>query len=153
MSMDIFSILLSVHIACGVAAMILGLLSFASRKTKGKHTNLGDYYHWAYLLMSLSAVFMALLDWNRIWWFLPIAVFSYLFALKGYMAAKRKRKDWIFGHVVGQCGSYIAMVTAVFVVALGTTIWWVWVLPSVIGTLLIIWLNREIASGRRPKYE
>ena len=42
------------------------------------------------------------------------------------------------------------MVTALLVVNLGVGSWWVWLLPSVVGSVLITWITREVAAGRRP---
>lgn len=58
----------------------------------------------------------------------------------------------------GQGGSYIAMPTAVLVVnwetltgtpGLGTP--WPWILPTLVGTPLITWVNVQIGRGRRPR--
>jgi len=82
-----------------------------------------------------------------------ILVFSYSFALVGYLAAKIKWKNWIRFHLVGQGGSFIAMVTALFVVNFGTLNLFVWFLPTIIGTPILIWFAKEVKAGRKPKYE
>jgi len=50
----------------------------------------------------LTAGTLAVVDWRRIWWFLPIAVGSYAFALLGYVAAKRRLKGWLRAHLTGK---------------------------------------------------
>jgi hypothetical protein len=87
-----------------------------ARKLAGLHTKAGEAYHWVMLGVCMSAATLAVLDWNRIWWFLPVALGSYAFAFVGYLAAKRRWNGWLRVHVVGQGGSYIAMVTAVLIV-------------------------------------
>jgi hypothetical protein len=106
----------------------------------------------------VSAGTLAILDWSRLWWFLPIAVGSYAFALLGYVAAKRRWQGWLQAHLTGQGGSYIAMVTALFVVnwetltgTRGVVSPWAWALPTVVGSPIIAWVTREVAFGRRPK--
>lgn len=146
------------HIALGTAGLILGPVAMIARKRPGLHTKTGEAYHWVMLGVCLSAGILAVLDWGRIWWFLPIAAGSYAFALLGYVAAKRRWRGWLRAHVAGQGGSYIAMVTAVLVVnwetltgTRGAVSPWAWALPTVVGTPIIAWLSREVALGRRPK--
>src|SRR5687768_10829076 len=120
-------------------------------KRRGPHTRLGETYHWVMLAVCVSAAGMAALAWQRIWWFLPIAAFSYANALVGYLAAKRRRRAWLRWHVGGMGGSYIALVTALLVVNVGEALPIVWLLPTVVGSPLIAWLVNQIDRGRRPK--
>ncbi len=157
--MTLIRLFLIAHIALGTAGLILGPIAMTARKHQGLHTKVGEAYHWVMLGICLSAAAMAALDWSRIWWFLPIAVGSYAFALLGYVAAKRRWTGWLRAHLTGQGGSYIAMVTALLVVnwhsltgQLGTRSPLAWALPTVVGTVILQWVRREIAAGRRPRY-
>ena len=76
--------ILMVHIALGTAGLVLGVVAMTARKLVGVHTRAGEAYHWVMLGVCMSAGALAILDWQRIWWFLPIAVGSYAFALLGY---------------------------------------------------------------------
>jgi hypothetical protein len=150
--------ILIAHIALGTAGLILGPVAMTAQKVPGLHTKAGELYHWVVLGVCLSAGILAALGWSRIWWFLPIAVGSYAFALLGYVAAKRRWKGWLRAHLAGQGGSYIAMVTALLVVnwetftgTRGVDSPWAWALPTVVGTPIIAWVTREVALGRRPK--
>jgi hypothetical protein len=150
--------ILIAHITLGTAGLILGPVAMTARKRPGLHTKTGEAYHWVMLGVCLSAGILAVLDWDRIWWFLPIAAGSYAFALVGYVAAKRRWRGWLRAHVAGQGGSYIAMVTAVLVVnwetltgTRGAVSPWAWALPTIVGTPIIAWVGREVALGRRPK--
>jgi len=144
--------LLAVHIIAGVLGLILGPIAMGVRKRPGLHPRLGEIYHWNYVAMAGSAAGLAILGWNELWWFLPIAIGSYGFALWGYLAAKRRWRGWLYSHLSGQGGSYIAMVTALLVVNIGVGVWWTWVLPTLLGTPLISWVSREVARGRRPAH-
>jgi hypothetical protein len=99
----------------------------------------------------VSAAGLAILAWGRIWWFLPIAAFSYANALVGYLAAKRRRHGWLRWHIRGMGGSYIALTTALLVVNLGVTMPVAWFLPTLIGSPLLAWLISEVDRGRRPR--
>lgn len=150
--------LLALHIALGAAGLVLGPLAMSATKRPGLHTRAGEIYHWIMLGVCLTAAGLALSEWARLWWFLPIAVGSYAFALFGYIAAKRRWRGWLLAHVAGQGGSYIAMVTAVLVVnwrfvagVPGRSSLWPWLLPTLLGTPIIFWVNAEIRRGRRPR--
>ena len=60
--------------------------------------------------------------------------------------------------VSGQSGSYIAMLSAVLVVnwqlltgTSGRASPWAWIIPTVVGSPLIAWVNVQVRRGRRPK--
>ncbi|MGH8455319.1 MAG: DUF2306 domain-containing protein [Nevskiales bacterium] len=145
-------LLLAFHIACGAGGILLGPIAMRARKMRGWHTRLGEIYHWLFLAIFLSASVLVFMDWQRLWWLLSVSVFSYAFALLGYVSAKLRWKNWLQFHLAGQGGSYIAMTTAVLVVNAGIGSWWAWLLPTLIGSPLIAWIIREVALGRRPKY-
>jgi hypothetical protein len=146
------SLVLAVHILCGALALIAGLAAMRVSKRRGLHTRLGEFYHWLYVGLFVTAAALAVLEWERLWWLLPVGVFSYAFALLGYVAAKRRGQNWLRWHLTGQGGSYIAMSTAVLVVNAGIAAWWAWILPTLIGSPLIAWTIREVTYGRRPRY-
>jgi hypothetical protein len=150
--MNSHHLLLVFHIACGVAGLIVGLIAMRARKLPGLHTNAGEAYHWIMFSLCASACVLTLFDWEHLWWFVPIGVGSYGFALLGYVAAKRRWPNWLESHLTGQIGSYIAMCTAVLVVNFGEGTWWTWVLPTAIASPFIAWIKREVKAGRRPKY-
>jgi hypothetical protein len=145
------AIALTFHIAFGSFGLALGPVAMLARKRAGLHTRAGELYHWNMLGLCLSAAALAVLRWQRDWWFLPLALFSYSFALLGYLAAKLRWRQWLRFHVAGQGGSYIAMSTALLVVNFGLHTWWTWVLPTALGSPLIARVSRQIALGRWPR--
>ena len=150
--MTIHGAVLTFHIACGIGALILGPVAMWARKTPGRHTRAGEIYHWLFFGIFISTCVLVFLNWERLWWFLPIAFGSYAFALLGYMSARLRWNNWLRFHLIGQGSSYIAMTTAVLVVNFGIYSWWAWALPTIVGTPLITWITREVALGRRPNY-
>src|SRR3954468_23351234 len=103
------------------------------------------------LAVAVTAALLAILDWQRIWWFLPIAVFSYANALVGYVAVKRRPRGWLRWHIRGMGGSYIALVTALLVVNVGAGLTIAWFLPTIAGAPIIAWTISEVDRGRRPR--
>lgn len=150
--MNLHELVLAFHIACGTGGIILGPVVMQARKMPGRHTKFGEIYHWLFLAVFLSASALSIMNWERLWWLLPVGIGSYAFALLGYLSAKLRWQHWLLYHLAGQGGSYIAMTTAVLVVNFGTGAWWAWVLPTIVGSPMITWINYEIARGRRPKY-
>lgn len=152
----LFSTLLSVHVVLGFAGIVLGPIAMLSRKAPGLHPRVGEGYHAVMLGVCLTAAGLAVLDWGRLWGFLPVALGSYAFALVGYVAAKRRFQGWLQAHVIGQSGSYIAMVTALFVVNWeavfaepGRSSIWPWAIPTLVGTPLVAWAVRKILRFSR----
>mgnify|MGYP003403893760 CR=1 FL=1 len=134
------STVLLAHVILGFTAIVLGPVAMTSRKAPGFHPRIGELYHAAVLGVCLSAAALAVLHWSRSWAFLPVALGSYAFALVGYVAAKRRFQGWLSVHVIGQSGSYVAMLTALFVVnwsALfdepGRHSLWPWIIPDAGG--------------------
>jgi hypothetical protein len=142
---------LTIHVACGSAGLVLGPVAMLSGKRRGAHTRSGEAYHWVFLVLFLSAVALAVLNWAEVWWLAFVGAGSYALALLGYLAGKRRWKGWLRAHVAGQGGSYIAMVTALLVVNTGGESALPWVVPTLIGTPIITWVNNQVAVGKRPK--
>jgi hypothetical protein len=154
----VFRVVLAFHIAAGAAGLILGPIAMRARKKPGVHTRAGEAYHWVMLAVCLTASLLAVLDWKRLWWFLPIAAGSYAFALLGYVSAKRRWRGWLQAHITGQGGSYIAMTTALLVVnwetltgTRGISSPMGWALPTVVGAPIIAWVTYQVRIGKRPK--
>lgn len=150
--MTLHDLVLALHIALGAGGIILGPVVMQASKRPGTHTQFGAIYHWLFLGVFITTVILCLMNWQKFWWLLFVGAGSYAFALLGYLSAKLRWKNWLRYHISGQCGSYIAMATAVLVVNLGLGVWWAWVLPTIIGSPMIAWVQREVAIGRRPKY-
>ena len=146
------TLFLMLHILTGASALMLGVAAMGVKKKQGLHTKIGRLYHHLFVLITVTALLLAMLNWSRLWWFAPIAIFSYAFALLGFLAAKFKWKNWLRFHLVGQGGSFIAMCTAVMVVNFGSASLLAWIVPTIIGAPILIWFGKEMKAGRRPRY-
>jgi hypothetical protein len=163
--MDAHGILLVVHTAAGVLALIVGAVVLWSSRRRPLLDWRSAAYHWLVLVVVATAIAMLALDWPDLWWLTIVAVFAYVLALLGYLAPRRPWRHWAAAYVHGQGGAYIALVTALLVVSLtvdgpvhGPAAVVVWVLPSLIGTRLIMrwqhWLQESgqaSRTGRRPQ--
>jgi hypothetical protein len=151
MWMSLHGVALAVHVGAGSTGLMLGPIAALAAKRRGLHTRIGTYYYWAFVVLVISALVLAALDPAGLWGLAVIAIFSYAFALLGYLAATRRWDGWLIAHVSGQGGSYIAMTTALLVVNLGTASPLAWIAPTLVGSPLIAYANTQIARGRRPK--
>jgi hypothetical protein len=136
---------LALHIVSGTAAMAAGALALvaAARRHPSGDPLVGAYL-WAVLATCSTATVLALLEWSRLWWIVPLAVVSSLLALAGYLALRRGGPKGVAAHGLG--GSYIALVTALLVVSAGdissTAEIVAWIMPIVLGVPLIVRFER-----------
>ena len=145
-----FKLFLVIHIVTGAICLITGLLAGFSPKRRGKHSFYGEIYHGSYVLVFITAVVMSILHWNESAYLFFIAIFSYSLAFLGYIAAKKRWKNWLGSHIGGMLGSYIGIVTATLVVNAKSIpiinnlpILLLWFLPTIIGTPIIIMVGRK----------
>jgi hypothetical protein len=54
--------ILAVHIALGATGLVLGAIALLARKHRGRHTRVGEAYHWIMLSVCVTAIVIALLD-------------------------------------------------------------------------------------------
>jgi signal transduction histidine kinase len=149
-------VLLGVHVTAGALGLLLGAVVIWSGRESPLLDRGSGAYHWIVLVVSLSAVGLLALDWPELWWLALLAAFAYALALLGYLAPRRRFGGWHAAYAHGQGGSYIALVTALLVVALtvdgpvgGAAAALAWVLPTLVGTSLIErWRRRLIAHDR-----
>ncbi|MCA1029663.1 DUF2306 domain-containing protein [Bacillus timonensis] len=154
--MTLFQFFLIIHIIAGFLCLLTGLFAMIASKKRGKHTIFGEAYHVNFVVVFLSAVVMAILHWEESAYLFFIAFFSYFFALQGYIAGKKRGKNWLVRHIGGMLGSYIAIVTAVIVVNIGKVpylnelpVLLFWFLPTIIGTPIITMVGRKYRVARK----
>jgi hypothetical protein len=149
---DLHDWLLALHIAAGAAGLVVGAMVIWS---SGERPHLGTRsvaYLWIVFAISATAIGLLVPDWPELWWITILAVLASGLALLGYIAPRSRFRGWQPAYAHGQGGSYIALVTALLVVALtvdgpvhGVAAAIVWVLPTVIGTRLILLWHRRLA--------
>jgi hypothetical protein len=157
------TVLLNLHIVAGVLGLLLGPLAMWQDTRQlgvgqGPAGGLSAAYPWAVLVVSLSAVALVVQYRRELWWLAPVAALAYALAVLGRYAATRQFHGWSHAYVHGQGGSYIALVTALVVVALtvdgplaGPVILLPWLLPTAVGTLLIERWRRRLVRTRTTR--
>ena len=87
-----FNILLTIHILFGTICLITGIVAMVAQKKKGKHTEWGEIYHASYVVITLTAIILSIINWDKIAYLFYVAIFSYAFAIYGYLARKTLEK-------------------------------------------------------------
>ena len=110
------------HIIVGAAGLLIGpaaMLQDSRRFVAGRRTTgpASGVYRWVVLLICLSAIGLVIEHRRDLWWLIPVAALTYLLALLARESARRRYPGWLHGYVHGQGGSYIALCTALIVVA------------------------------------
>jgi hypothetical protein len=144
-------LLLTVHISSGTLGLLTGPLAMLVPKLRGWHPRIGRIYQLCVALICVSAVGLVVMQ-PTLWWLGVIAVATWAAALAGWQVRRRRPPGWLPWHISLMCGSYISLVTALFVVNLGVHAVIAWVLPTAVGSPLIAVAAYRAATGRyRPK--
>jgi hypothetical protein len=142
--MDLHALVLALHVTAGVAGLLLGPLAMRA-VLRGRAIDRVSQYHWAVAAVCGSAIVLAALDWAALWWFVPIAVGSYAFALVAYLPIRQRWAGWRTREVRGVGGSYIALWTAVFVVS-ASAFPPLWFVPTAVGAPLLERLSHRLGE-------
>lgn len=154
--MSIHTVLLIFHIFAGSFCLLIGVINLSIKKEQGYHTRVGEWYHGFYVVVFITAVGTAIINWSESAYLFYIALFSYGLALSGYLAGKLRWRNWLTMHIGGMAGSYIGIITAVLVVN-GMDIPFInqiplfllWFVPTIIGTPVIFIVNARFSSSAR----
>jgi hypothetical protein len=147
-----------IHAASGGTALALGLIGMISRKRRGLHTVNGILFHVAALVTCVTASVISFQSWDTHWWLFLIALFSYIAVALGHVSARVRWQGWIPFHIICQCSAYISMTTAFLVVNrsilpkfVGIPSYWSWIIPTVIGTPLIVLATARYSPKKSTK--
>src|SRR5215211_4138159 len=140
----IFAAALTVHIACGLTAVVTDALAATAKKRPGRHPRAGRVYLWALTGIFTTATIMAAIRWHEDAHLFAIAVIAISLGLYGYRARRQHRPGWPPHHAIGMGGSYITLLTGFYVDNGPFLPLWnrlphlsYWLLPSLIGIPLI----------------
>lgn len=90
--MSIFNILLTIHILFGTICLITGIVAMVAQKKKGKHTEWGEIYHASYVVITLTAIILSILNWDKIAYLFYVAIIS-LFICDLRISRKKKTME------------------------------------------------------------
>ena len=88
--MEIYKIILIVHIMCGFTALVVGLIPMLSKKGNTLHINTGKIYFWAMFGVFLTSSTMFLFKPQQLLFLFLIGIFSFYQTLSGTRIIKYK---------------------------------------------------------------
>ncbi len=156
----LFLVLLAIHVAAAIVAIVSGVIAMLVRKGAGRHSRAGRCYLVSVVVVFVSACVLASFRWPAD---LPLVIaggVSTAAAAYGFFF-RRLRCPGDVPHIVAMGFSYIALLT-VFYVDNGPhlPVWNLlppisfWFLPSAVGVPLIIralWRRRPLAMQKPTK--
>ena len=135
------TVLLVSHVAAGVAGLLLGPAAMAASLRDRRDVVSASAYLAAVTVLTATAAGLVALN-PALWPFLLLAAGTEAAVLLARTAQPLDR------HVRLVCGSYVSLVTALLVVSWGSIL--AWVLPTVIGTVLVERASRRPSLARTP---
>jgi hypothetical protein len=138
--------LLTVHVASGSLALILGPVAMFLPKRPRRHPRVGIAYQISVAVLCVSAIGLTAMH-PVLWWLDVIVAATWASALAGWWVRRHQPRGWLSLHVSFMCGSYISLVTTFLVVNLGPGSVIAWALPTVVGSPVIAW--RSVLAGRQ----
>ncbi len=135
---------LTLHVLAGTLGLLLGPFSLAMPEHGGWAARFALAYQWGVAVLAGTAVALAVLR-PSVWWLGVVAVLTEAAALAAWRVRRRRRAGWRGRHLRLVGGSYIALLTALVVVSVGSPL--AWLLPAAVGTPLV---ERAAAKHRSP---
>src|SRR5690348_8445275 len=140
----IFLSIVGLHVALGLACVIIGIFAMLSTKAPGRHPNFGAIYYWCLAGAFVSAAGLALVRWSEDYHLFILGALAFMAAYFGRKARRQRWRNWPWVHVWGMGLSYILLLTAFYVDNGKNLPLWrelpqiaFWVLPSAIGVPVI----------------
>jgi len=131
-------LLIAFHAGLGLLLLVLGVVALVGRKSRlGRHPLVGAAYFWVLAVVLATAMLIGRrhAGWSMFEIMTPP---TFALGLLGYLMGRLRPANWLRWHITGMSGSFIGVVTALgfqFLPARLAVYWWV--LPTVVGTVLI----------------
>ncbi|OLB76752.1 MAG: hypothetical protein AUI14_17645 [Actinobacteria bacterium 13_2_20CM_2_71_6] len=114
-SRPVFLAVLAVHVVGAAIAVVAGALAATARKRAGRHPRAGTAYLCALSVVFATATVLAVLRWRHDWHLFVIATVAYALGGAGWLARRRRIRNWLTWHGTAMAGSYIALLTGFYV--------------------------------------
>lgn len=130
--MDLFNILLVIHIASGSIGFVVAPVALIVKKGGKSHRRWGKVFFWCMTVVAITAIIMAPMHNNM---FLTlVAIFSFYLSFSGYRALYRK--DAYITHKTAFIDWFFAIITALF--SLTLVVLGILSLPKSFGIIAIV---------------
>ena len=139
-----FRVVIAVHVAAGLAAVVAGIVAMMSTKASGRHPRAGTVYFWSLSIVCLTMAGIVVWRWPTDNALGLLGVTAFATAVIGRRSHRRVHSGWQCVHISCMGTSYIALVTAFYVDNGAHLPLWnrmpqlaFWLLPGIIGIPLI----------------
>lgn len=140
----VFLTVVVVHIAFGLAAVIVGAVAMLSNKGRGRHSHFGTVYFWCLFAVLVTMTVLSFMRWSADYHLFALGALSFACGYLGRAAVRTRWPQWPRLHLTGMAASYILMLTAFYVDNGKNLPLWrelpelaFWLLPAAIGAPLI----------------
>ena len=156
-SSPVFLSIVAVHVAAGIICTFAGILAMLSPKRSGRHPIAGTVYYWSLAIVFLTMAALSILRWPHNVHLFILGILSFGAGVAGREARRRRWRGWLPTHVTGMAASYILLLTAFYVDNGPHLPLWrllpplaYWVLPSIVGLPILMWVLRRHPLMQRP---
>lgn len=139
-----FLVVIAVHVAAGLVAVVAGIVAMMSAKAPGRHPRAGTIYFWSLSIVCLTMAGIVVWRWptDNVLGLLGVTAFATAFV--GRRSRRRARMGWRCVHIPCMGTSYVVLLTAFYVDNGAHLPLWnrlpplaFWLLPGAIGFPLI----------------
>jgi hypothetical protein len=155
----VFLAVVRFHIVVGIACVAAGVIAMLSHKGRGRHSTFGTFYYWCLAVVVASATALSVARWAENYHLFFLGALSLIAATVARTALRRRWRNWIGLHISGMGLSYILMLTAFYVDnGKNLPVWKelpqiaFWLLPTVLGTPLILYALLKHPLARRQRH-
>ena len=153
-----FLSVVAVHVLAGLVCSVAGIVAMVARKRAGPHPSAGAIYYWGLVVVFVSMAALSIMRWPHNTHLFVLGILSFGAGSIGRMAGRRRWQGWLPVHVTGMAVSYILLLTAFYVDNGPHLPLWRslptlahWLLPSIIGVPILIWVLRRHPLLVRPR--
>ena len=127
-------------------------------KRAGRHPSAGRVFYWSLVVVFLTMAALSILRWPANTHLFVLGILSFGAGMIGRMARRRRWTGWLPVHVTAMAVSYILLLTAFYVDNGPHLPLWRslptlahWLLPSLVGVPILIWVLRYHPLIRRGR--
>src|SRR5690349_6803068 len=110
-----FLVLVAVHVAIALAAVVAGLAAMSARKGVGRHSQLGALYYWLLFGVFMTATILSVMRWTHDSYLFVLGALAFASATLGRFSLRRSRRGRLSVHLSAMGASYILLLTAFYV--------------------------------------
>jgi hypothetical protein len=158
-SSPVFLSIVAVHVAAGIVCTFAGITAMLAQKRPGKHPVAGTVYYWSLAVVFVTMAALSILRWPANSHLFILGILSFGAGATGREARRRLWRGWLPVHVTGMAVSYILLLTAFYVDNGPHLPLWrslpplaYWILPSIVGLPILVWVLRRHPLMRRPAH-